>query len=211
MGQILLGRPHLEEVIATGTKPLVMASGGLDSGYVLYQLSTKTTGKIAIHHCDIGSTQEVPQRAALLGQIKYLGADRFEVHRSALSGAVMTDFWLTVMLSVSVAKKLECGVLVTGDDLIARTLGRGGLEDLRAIIVQQGLDLCIGSSVADLAAAYAELPADFAKHTWSCATPIVDGNVYRRCGGCQQCVTHKKFNLWDRFNNTQPAPAIAME
>lgn len=206
MSERPLPRPHLEDVIANGWRSLVLASGGLDSGYVLWRLANETSETIHIHHIDLGAEQEAAQEQSLFEQMQYLGPRRFSVHKSS-GGDGSADFWAASRASIPLAKDLGCDVIVTGDDLIARNGGRSGLSELISEITSSGLQYCIGGSSPSLAEAYRSLPEGFP--TWSCCTPIVSGNVYKRCGWCQQCITHKQHNLWSKFNQTQRVPLLA--
>lgn len=206
MYQKLMPKPHLEDIIQHEKRPLVLASGGLDSGYMMFRL-TEARVDFMVHHIvlnDGRSDFECAQSKMLEKQLEYLSVPEGNVLRSVFSGAagkVGSDFATSVYLSMNVAAANNCDAVVTGDDLIARTINRD-VSNFKFISDQYRVALSIGTSAIDLAKEYAGLPQDFSRLTWSCREPVKDGTLYRTCGACEPCERNKKFGLHSLLDNT---------
>lgn len=222
-----LGLPSFEQVLEdckNGANALLICSGGLDSGYILWKYRQAVGNRtINIHHFKLFDSlyrqRNIAQQKALSNQVKYLDC-RADITQSTVDTTYQYDlnrhWFIGAFLSATIADLKQLDYIVVGDDLpdsyyraqpyakMDKTYQEStmALSNFINSYTKNKTRLCTALETNNLSVAYMEMPEDYRRLLFSCSDPIEHNNFYRACGKCKPCYKNMHFGWWDKIATT---------
>lgn len=200
-----------EEIMHVSLKKpsiVLMLSGGLDSVGALYALLTNSEYKdfhIHVHHISIinNENRHIAESNAVTNIIKWFTANNYKpfeysksvigipaFNHSALWDTDITSF-VAGFISNSSYNVHHIAFGVTKDDFVSLLKSKRSADIYDAFIPFASkifpLQLLTKQNVYDM------MPKELTNLSWSCRTPILDENVFKKCGKCSTCMAIKQL------------------
>lgn len=200
---------------------LIIASGGLDSAYLLWK-HAQYVNNIHCYHVIINKHKSKRWQAeftALNNQINYLKKSGKSVTLYIDEVSVdnyIRDWYTCVLLSLGVVKTNNFDYIAIGDDLpdsyirnqSFSTMSEAYKKEIKALsnlvytLTKSKLATAFNSN--NLSELYSEMPEDYLKLAFSCRNPTkiyTNQLVVKPCGSCTSCLKNKHFGWESKLNN----------
>tara|TARA_R110000796_G_scaffold249111_3_gene376557 strand:- start:1655 stop:2365 length:711 start_codon:yes stop_codon:yes gene_type:complete len=212
---------HVFNEAKKGKGALILASGGLDSAYVLWQYSHLNV-PMFVHHVRLMPSlrkRHAIEEYLLKKQLEYINKPH-ELFISTvdvdkrLGCAPMRDFFIPVLMSVTLAVRNNLSYIVVGEDLmfaILRNMGRPkqsapwedeqvkALAEMVRTLSMGKVKLSWHTDNRNFFESYMSMPEEYLKLCFSCRSPDFTGTHVEACGNCMACHRNMMLEIKDNL------------